>query len=169
MQEGVVFKHLARAIVDEQTRQQKPLDISLVDNQGLLVASPAQERLLQPMLDELPGLAEALAGRAMTRVAPGPQHQDWLFSAVPVPASGWAVVVQRPSADALATVTTFTTWLLVMAGLFALGGLLYTGGVVFYVWERIRFSHAVWHLFVLGGSLAHFFAILWYALPVAPR
>jgi PAS domain S-box-containing protein len=119
------FSSLLRSIVDEQTRQQKPLDISLVDNQGLLVASPAQERLLQPMLDELPGLAEALAGRAMTRVAPGPQHQDWLFSAVPVPGSGWAVVVQRPSADALATVTTFTTWLLVMAGLFALGGLLF--------------------------------------------
>src|SRR5215213_678176 len=119
------FSSSLRAIVDEQTRQHKPLDISLVDNQGLLVASPAQERLLQPMLDELPGLAEALAGHAMTRVAPGPQHQDWLFSAVPVPGSGWAVVVQRPSADALATVTTFTTWLLVMAGLFALGGLLF--------------------------------------------
>jgi hypothetical protein len=82
------FSSSLRAIVDEQTRQQKPLDISLVDNQGLLVASPAQERLLQPMLDELPGLAEALAGRITTRVAPGPQHRDWLFSAVPVPGSG---------------------------------------------------------------------------------
>jgi hemolysin III len=47
----------------------------------------------------------------------------------------------------------------------ALGGFLYTGGVVFYVWERIRYSHAVWHLFVLGGSLSHFAAVLWYALP----
>ena len=119
------FSSSLRAIVDEQTRQQKPLDISLVDNQGLLVASPAQERLLQPMLDELPGLAEALAGHVTTRVAPGPQHQDWLFSAVPVTGSGWAVVGQRPSADALATMTTFTTWLLIMAGLFALGGLLF--------------------------------------------
>jgi hemolysin III len=45
------------------------------------------------------------------------------------------------------------------------GGLLYTGGVVFYVWERVRFSHAIWHLFVLGGSTAHFAAVLWYALP----
>jgi signal transduction histidine kinase len=119
------FSSSLRAIVDEQARQQKPLDISLVDNQGLLVASPAQERLLQPMLDELPGLAEALAGRATTRVAPGPQRQDWLFSAVPVPGSGWAVVVQRPAVDALATVATFNTWLLIMAGLFALGGLLF--------------------------------------------
>jgi len=45
------------------------------------------------------------------------------------------------------------------------GGLFYTGGVVFYVWERQRYSHAVWHLFVLAGSMAHFCAILWYALP----
>ncbi len=119
------FSASLRAILDEQTRQQKPLDISLVDNQGLLVASPAQERLLQPMLDELPGLSEALAGRATTHIAPGPQRQDWLFSAVPVPGSGWAVVVARPAADALATVATFNAWLLVMAGLFALGGLLF--------------------------------------------
>jgi PAS domain S-box-containing protein len=119
------FSSSLRAIVDEQTRQHKPLDISLVDNKGLLVASPAQERLLQPMLDELPGLAEALTGQPTTLVAPGPQHQDWLFSAVPVPGSGWAVVVQRPTADALATVATFNTWLLVMAGLFTLGGLLF--------------------------------------------
>jgi hemolysin III len=47
-----------------------------------------------------------------------------------------------------------------------LGGALYTGGVVFYVWERIRFGHAVWHLFVIGGSMAHFAAVLWYAIPV---
>lgn len=119
------FSTSLRAIVDEQMRQQTPMDISLVDNQGLLVGSPAQERLLQPMLDELPGLSEALAGRATTHVAPGPQHQDWLFSTVPVPGSGWAVVVQRPAADALATVATFNTWLFVLTGLFALGGLLF--------------------------------------------
>jgi PAS domain S-box-containing protein len=119
------FSSLLRAIVDEQTRQQKPLDISLVDNEGLLVASPAQERLLQPMLDELPGLADALAGHVTTHVAPGPQYQEWLFTAVPAPGSGWAVVVQRPTANALATVSTFNTWLLIMAGLFALGGLLF--------------------------------------------
>jgi hemolysin III len=49
--------------------------------------------------------------------------------------------------------------------LLAVGGLCYTGGVVFYVWERLRFGHAIWHLFVLGGSAAHFAAVLWFALP----
>jgi hemolysin III len=49
------------------------------------------------------------------------------------------------------------------------GGLFYTAGVVFYVRDdRYRYHHAVWHVFVLAGSMAHFCAILWYALPVSP-
>ena len=43
------------------------------------------------------------------------------------------------------------------------GGLCYTLGVVFYVRERIRYGHLIWHLFVLGGSACHFMAVLWYA------
>ncbi|MBE0615618.1 MAG: hemolysin III family protein [Burkholderiales bacterium] len=43
------------------------------------------------------------------------------------------------------------------------GGLLYTGGIVFYLLdERVRHFHGVWHLFVLGGSTAHFIAIACY-------
>lgn len=45
------------------------------------------------------------------------------------------------------------------------GGLLYTGGVVFYANKSIKFGHAIWHLFVLGGSICHFFAILFAVLP----
>jgi hemolysin III len=40
------------------------------------------------------------------------------------------------------------------------GGLLYTGGVPFYVWKTKRYTHAVWHLFVLGGVACHFVAVL---------
>ena len=40
------------------------------------------------------------------------------------------------------------------------GGLLYTGGVPFYVWKSKRYTHAVWHLFVLGGVGCHFVAVL---------
>ena len=46
------------------------------------------------------------------------------------------------------------------------GGLSYTGGVVFYAMKRIKYTHAIWHLFVLGGSICHFFAILLYVLPM---
>ena len=45
------------------------------------------------------------------------------------------------------------------------GGVAYTGGVVFYLWHRLRFHHAIWHLCVLGGSICHFFAVFFYVLP----
>ncbi|MCX4051020.1 PAQR family membrane homeostasis protein TrhA [Aeromonas caviae] len=43
--------------------------------------------------------------------------------------------------------------------LLGLGGLIYSLGVIFYVAKRIPYNHAIWHLFVLGGSLCHFMAI----------
>lgn len=44
------------------------------------------------------------------------------------------------------------------------GGLFYTGGIVFYANDRrIKFGHAVWHLFVLAGSVCHFIAVLWHS------
>ena len=50
----------------------------------------------------------------------------------------------------------------------AVGGLLYTFGVAFYVLKHLKYMHAVWHLFVLGGSMVHFFTILFYVmLPAA--
>ncbi|GFN33091.1 PAQR family membrane homeostasis protein TrhA [Paenibacillus xylaniclasticus] len=44
------------------------------------------------------------------------------------------------------------------------GGILYTVGTVFYVWRSFPYHHAVWHLFVLAGSILHFFAILLFVL-----
>jgi hemolysin III len=43
------------------------------------------------------------------------------------------------------------------------GGAAYTGGVVFYVWHRPRYMHAVWHIFVMAGSICHWCAVYWYA------
>ena len=50
--------------------------------------------------------------------------------------------------------------------LLLLGGLAYSGGVVFYAWEKLPYNHAIWHLFVMAGSLCHFFAILLYVIPL---
>jgi len=48
------------------------------------------------------------------------------------------------------------------------GGLAYTAGVVFYATDaRVRYGHFVWHLLVLGGTVCHFLAVLWYAAPAA--
>jgi len=49
--------------------------------------------------------------------------------------------------------------------LLLLGGLAYTSGLIFYVWEKIPYSHAIWHMFVLAGSCFHYFAVFYYVLP----
>ena len=42
-----------------------------------------------------------------------------------------------------------------------LGGLFYTFGIIFYVWKSKKYTHAIWHLFVLVGTIMHFFSILY--------
>jgi hemolysin III len=72
---------------------------------------------------------------------------------------GWLIVV---AIDPLvANVPAGGLWLLLA------GGLCYTVGVVFYRWHRLRYHHAVWHTFVLGGSTCHFLAVLLFLLPRA--
>lgn len=46
------------------------------------------------------------------------------------------------------------------------GGILYTSGIAVYVWERLPYNHAIWHLFVIAGSICHYFTILLYILPM---
>lgn len=45
------------------------------------------------------------------------------------------------------------------------GGLTYTLGVPFYLWRRLPYHHAVWHFFVLAGSVLHYLAVLLYVIP----
>ena len=51
--------------------------------------------------------------------------------------------------------------------LMLLGGLSYTGGVLFYLWHRLPYHHAIWHLFVMGGSAIHFLAVIFYVVPAS--
>lgn len=70
---------------------------------------------------------------------------------------GWlAVIAAKPLIETLAWEG--LAWL-------AAGGLSYTLGVVFYAWKKLPLNHAIWHLFVLGGSVCHFFGIFLYVLP----
>jgi len=67
-------------------------------------------------------------------------------------AMGWMmVVVAKPFFTSLPT----TCIVLV-----AVGGGLYTLGVVFYLWQRFTFNHAIWHMFVLAASICHYVAVL---------
>lgn len=49
----------------------------------------------------------------------------------------------------------------------AVGGVFYMVGVVFYALQKIPYMHLVWHFFVLGGSICHFFAVLLYLVPTS--
>jgi hemolysin III len=70
---------------------------------------------------------------------------------------GWLVVVaMRPLVQAVGWHAIL--WL-------GSGGALYTGGIVFFALDHRRYFHALWHLFVLGGSVLHYFAILFYIIP----
>jgi len=74
--------------------------------------------------------------------------------------AGWLIVVAI--GPMLTLVPHGGLWLLLA------GGLCYTVGVVFYLWHRLRYHHAVWHTFVLGGSTCHYLAVLLFLLPHAP-
>lgn len=79
----------------------------------------------------------------------------WLSAAVYL-GMGWMVVLAiRPLMENLAPAG---LWLLVA------GGLAYTVGTAFYVMKRVPYMHAVWHVWVLAGSILHFLAILLYVI-----
>ncbi len=69
---------------------------------------------------------------------------------------GWLIVIAiKPLFEVMAP---GGLWLLLIGGLF------YTVGVIFYVWDSLPYNHAIWHLFVLGGSISHFFMVLLYVI-----
>ncbi|CAM3959883.1 hemolysin III family protein [Vreelandella rituensis] len=72
-------------------------------------------------------------------------------------AMGWLIVVALgPLVESMSP--SGLSWLVA-------GGLSYTLGVVFFAMDaRLRYGHFVWHLFVMLGTLCHYFAILWYAI-----
>ena len=71
-------------------------------------------------------------------------------------AMGWLIAIAvKPM---LSRVGAGGLWLLL------LGGVAYTVGLAFYGWRRMPYHHAVWHLFVLTGSVLHFFAVLFYVV-----
>ncbi|MEO6873436.1 MAG: hemolysin III family protein [Opitutaceae bacterium] len=72
-------------------------------------------------------------------------------------AMGWLVLtVMRPL---LAVLPRDGFWLLLA------GGLCYTGGAAFYLWKRLPYHHAVWHLWVMAGSTCHWLAVFLYVVP----
>lgn len=79
-----------------------------------------------------------------------------VFSQICYVAMGWVIIVAiKPL---MAALPAMGLWLLVA------GGVVYTLGIIFYA-MKWRYAHSIWHLFVLGGSVLHFFSILLYVYP----
>ena len=96
----------------------------------------------------------ALAGIIFKAVTHG-KNDHWISTAVYI-AMGWLVVIAlKPLLQAI-EMTGFV--------ILAAGGLCYTLGVIFFVWEKMRFNHAIWHLFVMGGSACHVIAVVGYVI-----
>ena len=67
---------------------------------------------------------------------------------------GWlCLIALGPIVETLST--PMIAWLVI-------GGFSYTLGVGFYIWKRLPYNHAIWHVFVLGGSISHFVAIMFF-------
>ncbi len=84
------------------------------------------------------------------------KRDHWISTALYL-AMGWLILFalkplirELPSAG---------VWLLVA------GGFTYSFGIVFYAWHKLPFNHAIWHLFVMGGSVCHVLAVMLYVLP----
>lgn len=73
-------------------------------------------------------------------------------------ALGWMIVIDL---EGLLTMMPLRGVLWLLAG-----GVCYTSGIVFYAIDRIPYNHAIWHIFVIAGSLCHYLAVLWYVVPL---
>jgi len=70
---------------------------------------------------------------------------------------GWLVMIAiKPMSSALPQAG--LVWLIA-------GGVSYSGGTAFYLWEKLPYHHAIWHVFVLGGSVCHWIAVYGWVLP----
>jgi len=100
------------------------------------------------------GIVWSLAAIGLTlKIVVGTKH-SWI-SIVLYVAMGWlAVIAVKP----VFMLIPLPGIILVVAG-----GLAYTGGLGFFAARRLRYSHFIWHLFVIAGTTCHFFAVLWYA------
>lgn len=78
-------------------------------------------------------------------------HKFRLLSTLAYVVMGWmALFIIQPLMESVSPMC--FTWIVI-------GGVCYTVGVLFYLWEKLYHNHFIWHLFVLGGSVSHFVAV----------
>ena len=81
--------------------------------------------------------------------------KDW-YKCVIYLVMGWLIIVDV--GDVIDHSTAWTLTFLIA------GGVTYSLGVIFYIWDRLPYNHAIWHLFVLGACVMQYFAVLQYVI-----
>jgi len=97
--------------------------------------------------------ATAIVGIVLKFMFP---HRFKKLSVVLYLVMGWFAVVA--SKELIQGMESGGLWLLLIGGLF------YSIGVIFYVWKSLPYNHTIWHLFVLSGSISHYFMVLLYII-----
>ncbi len=100
------------------------------------------------------GLVWTMAGIGLIKKAVFGVRYVWL-SVILYLTMGWLAVIAAPQLLHRIPLSGLA-WILA-------GGIAYSFGVVFFAAHRIRYAHFAWHLFVLAGTVCHFFAVLWYS------
>src|SRR2546427_9400303 len=100
------------------------------------------------------GLVWSLAAIGLIKKAVFGVRYVWL-SVILYLIMGWLAVIAAPQILHRVPLSGLA-WILA-------GGIAYSFGVVFFAAHRIRYAHFAWHLFVLAGTVCHFFAVLWYS------
>ncbi|MCQ8783803.1 PAQR family membrane homeostasis protein TrhA [Mangrovibrevibacter kandeliae] len=90
----------------------------------------------------------ALVGVALKLLRPGRYERLLLLAYLGL---GWCGIAAYGSLQDLLPVP--------VLGLLLLGGIVYSSGVVFHLWQRLRFHNAIWHAFVLVAAVTHFVAV----------
>ena len=158
---ALVFLYLASTLYHSMPRDPAKSFFLILDHVGiaLLIAGTYTPILLGKMRNPTGftflGVIWALAVTAACIKAFFTQRYTAVSTAVYV-AMGWlAVFLVRALFDTLGFAG--MTWM-------AIGGLSYSLGVIPFLWERLPYNHAVWHLFVMGGSACHYIAIMRYVV-----
>lgn len=92
----------------------------------------------------------ALLGTVLKIVSSGSGTKIWSVSLYL--GMGWLVLI--------ASKTLFAVMSKLALVFLVLGGIFYTAGIIFYLWKSKKYTHAIWHGFVLVGTIMHFMAIL---------
>jgi PAS domain S-box-containing protein len=123
---NLALQHLSSTLAQIASDPASGLRVSMLDASGQIIADSDTERLLVDARTEFSAEAEAaLRGADGSAIGRDGSGREWLRSYVPIPAAGWAVVVQRPTDIAFASPRIFHAGLLIAIGVFLVGGLFF--------------------------------------------